>query len=32
MTGLYIVAIVAFVGSLLYSMHATLKSFESESR
>ncbi len=30
MTGLYIVAIVAFVGSLLYSMYATLKSFETK--
>ena len=28
MTVLYIIGIVAFVGSLLYSMYATLKSFE----
>ena len=27
MTILYIVAIVAFVGSVLYSMNATIKSF-----
>ncbi len=26
---LYTIAIMAFVGSLLYSMYATLKSFES---
>ena len=30
MTYLYIIAIVAFVGALLYSMGATVKSFTEE--
>jgi len=29
MTFLYVIGIVAFVGSLLYSMYATLKSFKA---
>jgi len=29
MTVLYVIGVVAFVGSLLYSMYATLKSFEA---
>ena len=30
MTILYIIAIIAFVGSLVYSMSATIKSFTEE--
>ena len=29
MTVLYVIGVVAFVGSLIYSMYATLKSFKA---